>query len=144
MPIFHPVDGIPKAIIHLAKYHSWVHGFVDSGQMKVVNVLCNSSKKWRCMVTQFNVYTQVHFTLISTIVSCKWANAQSMGVDEASDTSTLSKQLSSSMVVSPPMSRRSTFSTRSWLKSSSSNAPSSNCKYVESVNMHFKPPWCVP
>jgi hypothetical protein len=38
VPILHPVDGVPEAIILPTKYHSLVHGFVDSSQMKVVNV----------------------------------------------------------------------------------------------------------
>jgi len=38
VPIFHPIYGIPEPIIHPAKYHSWVHGFFDSNQTKVVNV----------------------------------------------------------------------------------------------------------
>ncbi len=43
----------------------------------------------------------VHSTLILAIVSCKWARARSLGVDEPSNTLTLSKQLSSSMAISP-------------------------------------------
>jgi len=43
----------------------------------------------------------VHSMVILTIVSCKRARAQSMGANEPSSTLTLSKQLSSSMVVSP-------------------------------------------
>jgi hypothetical protein len=44
------------------------------------------------------------------------------------------------MAVSPPMSIMPTSSTRSWLQSSSLDTPSSNYKYAESTNMHFKPP----
>jgi hypothetical protein len=43
----------------------------------------------------------VHSAVISAIVSCKWVRARSMGVDEPFNTLTLSKQLSSSMAVSP-------------------------------------------
>jgi hypothetical protein len=67
-----------------------------------------------------------------------------MGENEPFGTSTLSKKLSSSMDVSPPMSIMSTSSIRSYLQFSSSDAPSSNCKYVKSANMHFKSPWWVP
>jgi hypothetical protein len=44
------------------------------------------------------------------------------------------------MVVSPLMSTMSTSSIGSWLQSSLSYTPSSNYKYVQSANMHFKPP----
>jgi hypothetical protein len=67
-----------------------------------------------------------------------------MGANEPSNTSTLSKQLSSSMVINPLMSTMLTSSTKSWLQSSSSDAPSFNRNYVKSANMHFKPPWWVP
>jgi hypothetical protein len=29
MPILHSINGILEGIIHLAKYHSQMHGFVD-------------------------------------------------------------------------------------------------------------------
>jgi hypothetical protein len=38
MPILHPIDGVFEAIIHLVKYHSWVHGIVDLNQTKVLDV----------------------------------------------------------------------------------------------------------
>jgi hypothetical protein len=38
VPILHSIDGVPETIIHMAKYHSRVHGFVDLSQTKVVNV----------------------------------------------------------------------------------------------------------
>jgi hypothetical protein len=48
------------------------------------------------------------------------------------------------MVVNPLMSTMPTSSIKFWLQSSSSYAPSSNYKYVESTNIHFKPPHWVP
>jgi hypothetical protein len=46
----------------------------------------------------------IHSMVILAIVSYMWVKVQFMGVDEPSNTSTLSKQLSSSMTVSPPIS----------------------------------------
>jgi len=43
----------------------------------------------------------VHSMVISNIVPCKWARVRSMGVDEPFGTLTFSKQLSSSMVITP-------------------------------------------
>jgi len=60
----------------------------------------------------------VHSVVILIIVSCKWAKVQSMGVDEPFNTSTLSKQLSSSMAMNTPMSTMPTSSIGSWLQSS--------------------------
>jgi len=57
----------------------------------------------------------VHSVMISAIVSCKRVKVQSMGADEPFGTLTLSKQLSSSMAISPPMSTTPTTSTKSWL-----------------------------
>jgi hypothetical protein len=45
----------------------------------------------------------IHSMVILAIVSYMWARVRSMGVDEPSNTPTLSKQLSSSMTVSPPI-----------------------------------------
>jgi hypothetical protein len=86
----------------------------------------------------------VHVVMIFAIVSCKWARAQSMGVDEPSGTLTLSKQIFSSMFVSPLMLTMLTSSTRSWLQFSSLDAQSSNYKYAKLTNMYFKPSWWVP
>ncbi len=55
----------------------------------------------------------VHSMMISATISCKRIRARSMGANEPFSTSTLSKQLSSSMVVNPPMSTMPTSSTKS-------------------------------
>jgi hypothetical protein len=55
----------------------------------------------------------LHFVVISAIVSCKSGRAQCMGVNEAFDTFTLSKWLSSSMAISLAMLTMSTWSTKS-------------------------------
>ncbi len=99
MLILHLIDGVPTTIIHPAKYHYRVHGFIDMNQMKVMNVWCNSSKSdgaWS---------HNLMLAMIVAIVSCKWARAWSMGANEPFSTSTLLKQLSSSMVVRSPMSK---------------------------------------
>ncbi len=143
-PIFHLVHEVFKAIIHSMKYHFRVHGFIDSGQTDGLNVWCNSLNKQCCVVAQFDACT---FSTLNNDFShyfMKWTKVWSMGVDEPSSTSTLSQQPSSSMVASPPMLTMPTGSTRSWLQFSSSNAPSSNYKYVGSLNMDFKPLWWIP
>jgi hypothetical protein len=38
MPILHSIDEILETIIQPMKYHSWMHGFIDLSQTKVVNV----------------------------------------------------------------------------------------------------------
>jgi hypothetical protein len=38
MPIFHLVDEILETIIHLTKYHSQLHGFIDLNQTNGLNV----------------------------------------------------------------------------------------------------------
>jgi hypothetical protein len=48
--------------------------------------------------------THVHSIVIFAIVSCKQVKVWSMGGDEPSSTSTLSKQLFSSMAINPPLS----------------------------------------
>ncbi len=140
VPIFHPVDGVPKAIIHSAKYHS-----------KCMDSLIWAKRRWWMFDATLRrndvawshnsmIAPTVHFVVISTNVSCKRAKVRSMGANEPSNTLTLSKQLSSSMVVNPLMSTMPTSSIEFWLQSSSSYAPSSNYKYVKSTNIHFKPP----
>jgi hypothetical protein len=61
MPIFHLVEEVLKAIIHLMKYHSWVHGIVYSSQTNSSNFLSHNS-----MFTP-----SPRLTMILAISSCK-------------------------------------------------------------------------
>jgi hypothetical protein len=72
------------------KYHSWVHGFVDFGQMVVR--MFDATPQTNNVAWSHNsmLAPSPHSLVILAKVSCKQVNTQSMGVDKCSGTLTLS------------------------------------------------------
>jgi uncharacterized membrane protein len=86
----HPLDKIPFP-------GAWICWFEPNEGVECFIQLLEEMMLHGCTIR-----IAVHFVVISTIVSCKRARVQFMGVDEPFNTLTLSKQLSSSMAISPP------------------------------------------
>jgi hypothetical protein len=102
MPIFHLVNGVSKMTIHSMKYHSWVHGFVDLGQMVVQMFDATPQTSNVAWLHNSMLAPSPHSMVILAMVSCKQVKAQSMGVDKPLGASTLSQRPSSSHGHKPP------------------------------------------